>query len=385
MKIKYAALFLCEILSASQLHSSGRFYIGISLQGTLRHSKVSLDDDYWGAVVEGVYKDSFMREGEAVVDVMKNLIQKGTPVTNEGKTTIAPFYASAALPADLLRDALYKQKAECYDSHPFAAGGMMTMGVFCLRSQNVLAAVELTGGRIFLEEKNPGRFSVISAQFPFALDDDIFQSPEKYSEEGISYKTSSEGGIVITVQPTAAVNAQLNPNKMSQAPLSYLQSPKLEGRALLEMKETFSARLILRAGTVLNDRVYLCVLLGGEATRLRFKFKQILDREFNDMYYCYINSTFVSANTTINFQCNALPPEEGATPNNTKLICDRAVTRLAIVGGVGAEFFLNRRLSARFDLTVAFGPDTLIQTDRMAKLRYSELRGQAGLGMVWRF
>lgn len=384
MRMKYIPLLVWELLGSTASYATGRFYVGLTLLGTLQHSKVSLDNDYWGAVIKEVYKDSFAEKGEKITDIIKNLIQNGLAVDKDNKTKVAPFYANSALPADLLQDRLHDQKAECYDGHPFAAGFSATLGLFCLRSRNILASLEITGGRTFQNEKSPGKFCVLSAHFPFPFSDEIFQNPAAYSTRDITY-TRKEEGVLATISTAEDVYAQWNPRKNTQAPLTHLQSPSLGGISVLEFKETFSMRLLLRVGSVLHDRVYLYALLGGEATRLHFKLKQILDHDFKNMYYAYPSNFNTSTSANLTFQCDPLPPKEGITPDHTKLTCDQSTTRLAIVGGIGSEFFINRRWSARLDMTVAFGPDTLINTDRSVKLRYSELRGQAGLGVVWRF
>lgn len=393
MKMNRTIFFLCSVLWTGIVHGSGRFYVGMSVLGTLKHSKISLDSDYWGSVVKEAYRDSIAAEDKAIVEKIKELADP-TKINTAG-TNDAPFYANAGLPSDLVQDELHKQKVEYYDGNPFAPGFSVTLGAFCLRKKNILAAIEITGGRTFRTETVPGHFRVISAQFPFPVTDEIVEKVKKlsntttsYIHEGNTYKkvikNDTDAGFTISI-PAESGGNQVNPRKNTRLPITYIQIPDVETTMALEFKETFSSRLLLRIGTVLNDRVYLCVQLGGEATRLHFKLKQTADKKFETMYYAYLNDFYISASGAALYHFDELPASENVTPENTKLTCDQSVTRLAIVGGIGAEFFLNRRLSARLDVTVAFGPDTLINTDRPVKLRYSELRGQAGLGIVWRF
>lgn len=367
------------------------FYIGVSFFGTLRHSKFALDSDYWTATLLSAYKNDLDKLSQGFSNQIKELNDPEQQTSKDFNGSIPAIMDG--MPKDLFLEKI--KSGKIFDDNPFGKGFSITAGNFCFRDKSLLCAIELSSSFTYSNLKNFKRTCIFSSPLPFKFEEnfngqnddgitwyDCQESDKKTSPDFVGMFDGRAAVLVGDLESTK----RLSPKNNTQAPLTYWYGPLLEIISTLELKEKFSIKFLFRAGTLLKDRFYLYALLGGRLSRFSFQFKQILDKNFPLMYYCYIKEFPRSNNENLTFLFRSITPNKKFTPENTQLICNRSATQLGFVGGIGGEFFINKHLSTRLDFTMSVGPDTLINTEKSStQLRYSELRGKLSLGVFWRF
>lgn len=338
--MRYSGLLLCLSIMMGEACAAPRieFYAGVSAQFGIIHDSVSWGEEgYWQNKVFATYEEHL----NSLYDPEKNKDVK-----------LWRTYSPLSTQFQLCQQGL---PAEIYKDHDRAEQAMLTLGAFVYRHESVLIAAECYGGY--------SSYS-ITKEMTHAL----FKGDVLPQLVGLPLGKNKLEGMQLSAYGGAGIH------------YSYLEGD-IRMSQRLKITRDYSFGGLLRLGPVVKQRLFVFFCAGAERDRQQI---DLVDHDpvgEDAIYGLFCLDEYQQ--TKPEWQKEKIIAKTPLSESLSKI--SERVWNTGIVGGLGAEVFVTKRLSVRCQATYVYFPDHIVSSNMGGTINYTPHYWQTNVGIFWRF
>jgi hypothetical protein len=323
-----------------------RFYIGVQFQKSFVRNTINMGESkYWNSCIKEAYANDLL-----------NIYKKYSSVAPNDPNQFSKTVFLFGTPDNFFNVLLQNATSLIYDKKNDASQGAIAIGAFLFRKENFLVAAEFSLGRSFAKTKEQLKLNLFKGDVPLEMQN------TPLNEDGI-IPLSDRFSVVKTLTQSVFFGGSID----------------LEED--LSLQNYLAAEVNFRFGQIIKDRIYLFAIFGVDWNQIYFyiKDKNIVTETVN--MYCCIDQ-WIGTESKWRFDSLSPNPEF----NTMLLTFDKTKANIGVTCGVGAEFFISRKISCRTQCVYSYFPGVRVPSqDGLASIKYFSKGFKINCGLFWRF
>ncbi|MDR3285646.1 MAG: hypothetical protein LBS83_03115 [Holosporales bacterium] len=332
---KYIFFFPFFLYSA---FSKPQIYVGFLTQRNFTFNTINQGKaEYWNNTIKDAYKDSLEQ-----IYIGQQKVQIESP-------NWAAKWFYLGLPKDYFNLLLQNLTSKVYCENNSYFQYTFTIGAYIFRKDDLLIATEVFLGKSSLDISKNITVKLFKGDIPNEIETGAGGTESNFFANNLIQKIYFSGDLDLLS------NVSFNKN--------------------------ISLGINFRFGKILKDRVYIFTVLGLEGNKLKiiFEDKDLINKEVKMFYN--INTSYGE-----NPKWESVIVQPAYDLKTKMLSFSKEKFSLGVSAGLGAEFFVSRKISLRAQCSYIYYPDiTFRSPDRAADVKYFAKDIQLSAGIFWRF
>jgi opacity protein-like surface antigen len=323
-------------------------YVGFLAQKNFSTSSINMDEDaYWVNAIKSAYNDDLDRMDRD---------QYQAQLAAQGQV-----WYFLGFPKDYFNLLLINAPSKLYDRQEDDYQSKIVLGAYLFRFDSVLIASEICIGASSLKLSDNVTVNLFKGDVP-----------QKMLEE--MEKTNGSGDYLLFESTKySAIKAE------SAQQMYWDGTIDLRQRVAFEKGMTYGINF--RVGSIVKNRAYAFVIIGAEVDCIKVNSADVgVDNSGLQLIYC--TDSYQGPNS--NWKVESLATSRDLKENLLEF--NESKHTIGVVCGLGAEFFVSRKISVRAQAQYVYHSDTkFTSTDGAGNLKFSSAGLQINGGIFWRF